>query len=281
MDHKKLRTGGVAAALVVCALLLCGCTGKQSGSGHEKIAVSGSTTVLPIAQAAAEAYMHNHSNSDITVSGGGSGAGITAIGQGTVEIGMSSREVKSSETSQYPDLVVITVAKDALVMIVHPSNGLNSINLTAVKGIYNGTIKNWKELGGSDASIVIIGRDSASGTRGYFQEFVMKNENSTSSMLEKNSNGAVKETVAQTPGAIGYVGLGYTVGGVKALKLDVNGTLVEGSAATVLDKSYPASRDLFMITNGPAKGLAKSYIDFILSKAGQKIVQEQDFVPLK
>ena len=109
----------------------------------------------------------------------------------------------------------------------------------------------------------------------------MKNENSTSSMLGKNSNGAVKETVAQTPGAIGYVGLGYITGGVKALKLDVNGVLIEGSAATVLDKTYPASRDLYMITKGPAKGLAKAYIDFILSPAGQKIVQEQDFVPLK
>jgi phosphate transport system substrate-binding protein len=281
MNDKKLRMGGAVVALVVCALLLSGCTGNQSGSGNEKIAVSGSTTVLPIAQAAAEAYMNDHPNADISVSGGGSGAGITAIGQGTVDIGMSSREVKSSEMTQYPDLVIITVAKDALVMIVHPSNVLDSINLTTVKGIYNGTIKNWNGLGGPDTPIVMVGRDSASGTRGYFQEYVMKNENSSSSMLEKNSNGAVKETVAQTPGAIGYVGLGYTVGGVKALKLEVNGTLVEGSSATVLDKSYPASRDLYMITKGPAKGLAKGFIDFILSPAGQKIVQKQDFVPLK
>jgi phosphate transport system substrate-binding protein len=280
-ENKKLRLGGAAAALIVCALLLGGCTGRQSNSGHEKISVSGSTTVLPIAQAVAEAYMRNHSNTDITVSGGGSGAGITAIGQGTVDIGMSSREVKDTEKTQYPDLVITTVAKDALVMIVNPANGLSSINLTAVRGIYNGTIRNWKDLGGSEAAIVVVGRDSASGTRSYFQEFVMKNENSTSSMLEKNSNGAVKETVSQTPGAIGYVGLGYTVGDVKALKLDVNDTLVEGSAGTVLNKTYPASRDLFMITKGAPKGLARSYIDFILSPAGQKIVQEQDFVPLK
>ena len=268
--------------LVISAILVGGCTSKPSeNANHLRLTVSGSTTVLPIAQAAAEAYMNAHSNADITVSGGGSGAGITAIGQGTVDIGMSSRELKSSEMTQYPDMVVTTIAKDALVMIVHPSNGLSSINLTAVRGIYNGTYTNWKQIGGSDLAIVVVGRDSASGTRGYFQEFVMKNQNSTSSMLEKNSNGAVKETVAQTPGAIGYVGLGYTVGGVKALKLDVNGTLAEGSAANVLNKSYPASRDLYMITKGAAKGPAKSYIDFILSTAGQKIVQEQDFVPLK
>ena len=281
MIGRKMKTGLAAAALLMAALLLGGCVSKPPDSEKEqKITISGSTTVLPIAQAAAEAYMTNHTNADITVSGGGSGVGITAIGQGTVDIGMSSRELKSTEVTQYPDLVVTTVAKDALVMIVHSSNGLNSINLTAVRGIYNGTIKNWKDLGGSDMPIVIVGRDSASGTFGYFQEFVMKNENSTSSMLGKNSNGAVKETVAQTPGAIGYVGLGYHTGGVKALKLDVNGTLVEGSAATVLNKSYPASRDLFMITKGAPKGLAKSYTDFILSPAGQKIVQEQDFVPL-
>ena len=282
MIGRKVKTGLAAAALVMAALLLGGCVSKPSDSEKEqKITVSGSTTVLPIAQAAAEAYMRNNSKADITVSGGGSGAGITAIGQGTVDIGMSSRELKATEISQYPDLVVTTVAKDALIMIVNPGNGLNSINLTTVRGIYNGTIRNWKDIGGSNLAIVVVGRDSASGTRGYFQEYVMKNENSTSSMLEKNSNGAVKETVAQTPGAIGYVGLGYHTGGVKALKLDVNGTLVEGSAATVLNKSYPASRDLFMITKGAPKGLAKSYIDFILSPAGQKIVQEQDFVPLK
>jgi len=282
MVKGKLKIGGAAVALVVLALLLSGCTSKPTNEEKaQKITVSGSTTVLPIAQSAAEAYMKDHTKADITVSGGGSGVGITAIGQGTVDIGMSSRELKSTEMTQYPDLVITTVAKDALVMIVHSSNGLNSINLTAVRGIYNGTIKNWKELGGSDMPIVIVGRDSASGTFGYFQEFVMKNENSTSLMLGKNSNGAVKETVAQTPGAIGYVGLGYTTGGVKALKLDVNGALIEGSAATVLDKTYPASRDLFMITKGPAKGLAKAYIDFILSPAGQKIVQAQDFVPLK
>jgi phosphate transport system substrate-binding protein len=282
MVKGKHEIGGAAVALVLAALLLSGCTSKPTDEEKaQKITVSGSTTVLPIAQAAAEAYMKNHTKADITVSGGGSGVGITAIGQGTVDIGMSSRELKSTEISQYPDLVVTTVAKDALVMIVNPGNGLNSISLTTVKGIYNGTIKNWKDIGGADLAIVLVGRDSASGTRSYFQEFVMKNENSTSSMLEKNSNGAVKETVAQTPGAIGYVGLGYTTGGVKALKLDVNGTLVDGSAATVLNKTYPASRDLFMITKGPAKGLAKAYIDYILSPAGQKIVSQQDFVPLK
>jgi phosphate transport system substrate-binding protein len=277
----KKRIYSMAALLVAAALLMSGCTSKPAENAkHEKITVSGSTTVLPIAQAAAEAYMHNHSSADITVSGGGSGAGITAIGQGTVSIGMSSRELKDTEKTQYPDLVVTTVAKDALIMIVHSSNGVNALNLTAIKGIYKGTITNWKQVGGADLAIVLIGRDSASGTRSYFQEFVMKNENSTSSMLEKNSNGAVKESVAQTPGAIGYVGLGYTGGNVKSLKLDVNGMQVEGSAASIKDKSYPASRDLFMITKGAPTGLAKKYMDYILSPAGQAIVAQQDFVPL-
>jgi phosphate transport system substrate-binding protein len=277
--RKFARAGGLALVLLVSAILVGGCTSKTNTT-HEKITVDGSTTLLPIAQAAAEEYMANHSNANIVVSGGGSGQGITDIGTGKVDIGMSSREVKASEMTTYPGLVVVSVAKDALTMIVNPSNGLSSVTLAQVKGIYNGTYTNWKQLGGSDKAIVLIGRESSSGSRDYFNSSIMKGENVASSMLEKNSNGAIHDTVGQTPGAIGYVGLGYIDSSVKALKIDVNGTLIEPSVANVLSKTYPVSRDLYMITNGAATGLAKSYIDFILSAAGQKIVQQQGFVPL-
>jgi phosphate transport system substrate-binding protein len=281
MVVEKLKIGGAAVALVLAALLLSGCTSQTNNQAHQKITVDGSTTLLPIAQAAAEAYMANHSNANIVVSGGGSGQGITDIGTKKVDIGMSSREVKASEKTTYPNLTIVSVAKDALTMIVSKSNTLDSISLAQVKGIYNGTYTNWKQVGGPDLAIVLLGRESSSGSRDYFTSAVMGGQNSSTSMLEKNSNGAIHDTVAQTPGAIGYVGLGYATSDVKALLINVSGTLIVPSVANVLNKTYPVSRDLYMITNGPAKGLAKSYIDFILSAAGQKIVEQQGFVPLK
>jgi phosphate transport system substrate-binding protein len=277
--RKYARAGGLVLVIVMSAILVGGCI--SNSSTHDKITVDGSTTLLPIAQAAAESYMQNHSNANIVVSGGGSGQGITDIGTKKVDIGMSSRAVKASEMTTYPGLVIVSVAKDALTMIVHPSNGVNSLTIAQVKGIYNGTYTNWNQLGGSGQAIVVIGRESSSGSRDYFNSSIMGGQNVLSTMLEQASNGAVHDTVGTTPGAIGYVGLGYIDSAVKALKIDVNGTLIEPSVANVLSKTYPVSRYLYMMTNGPAKGLAKDFINFILSTAGQKIVEQQGFVPLK
>jgi phosphate transport system substrate-binding protein len=246
-----------------------------------KLRVTGSTTVFPIAQAAADAYMEKNLKADIQVSGGGSGVGVQAIGEGTTDIGMSSREITDAEKAKYPGLVPIDVATDAVVIIVNPSNPVTSLTLDQIRGIYNGTYQGWNSVGGSLTYPVVIGRDSASGTRVYFSEAVMKNEKYRPDMREMNSNGAVKQTVAQTPGAIGYVGLGFIDSTVKAIKVYSNGQPVAPTIATVLAHQYPVSRPLYMITKGQPAGLAKDYIDFILSPDGQKIVQDQGFVPLQ
>lgn len=249
-------------------------TGTSSG----RLTITGSTTVLPIVQAWAEAFMAANKGADVQVSGGGSGVGVQAIGEKTAMIGMSSRDVTAGEMTKYPSLTVTTIARDGLSIIVNPQNTVSTITLNQIRGIYNGTIKNWKDVGGADQPIVVIGRDSASGTRDFISSAVMNKDNFTTSVLEKNSNGAIETAVGTTPGAIGYVGLGYAEKSVKALTITKNGTAIAPSVATVVDGTYPISRKLFLLTNGPATGIAKDFMDYALSPAGQKVVEDQGFV---
>jgi len=242
--------------------------------------VSGSTTVLPIAQAAAEAYMDRNLVADIQVAGGGSSVGVQAVGEKTSEIGMSSRDLKAEEKTKYPALMQHTVAKDCIVVIVHPENPVSVMTLDQVRGIYNGSIQSWEKVGGTASSFVVIGRDSASGTREYFTEHVMQKEKYRSDMREMNSNGAIATYVAGNRYAIGYVGLGYVSSDVKGIKIMSRGTAVEPSVAMVLSGSYPISRSLYMLTSGAPSGLTKDYLDFLMSTEGQLIVTREGFVPL-
>jgi len=262
-----------AIAGILVSSLLYGCISqKEMGS----ISIVGSTTVEPIAVKAAEKYMDEHEGADIQVSGGGSSVGIKSVGEGTADIGMASRQIKDSEKQLYPSLVEHVIAKDAIALIVHPGNPISDLTTAQIKSIYKGEITNWKALGGPDMAIVVVGRDSASGTREFFHEKVMNKEDFVATQLEKSSNAGVKESVKNTPGAIGYVGLGYIDQTVKAVKVDGVGPTV----TAVLNGSYPISRALYMYTQGQPTGLAKSFLDFIKSPEGQKIVQEEGFVPL-
>jgi len=252
----------------------------------QTITVTGSTTVLPIAQAAADAYMALHPEANIQISGGGSGVGVQSIGAKTVDIGMSSRDVTKEELAKYPNFNIVTVAHDGIAVIANPQNTIRYITLDQVNQIYTGKITKWTEITGAEVpntnnQIVLIGRDSSSGTRTYFDETVLNKANVSKTMLEQNSNGAVAQSVAQTPGAIGYVSIGFVSSDVKALPIWYNANkIITPSISTVKDKTYPVSRDLYMITNGKPTGLTKDYLDFILSADGQKIVADQGYVPL-
>lgn len=265
---------GIAGLLFVLLLL------PAAVSAEEKsLTISGSTTVLPIASAVAEAYMAKNPDIDVKVSGGGSGAGISAIGKKTVDIGMSSRDLKDDEKAAYAKLVVTPVAKDGISIIVNTANPVESLSLAQIKDIYTGTATSWKDVGGSQDAFEIVGRDSASGTREFFFTEVMKKADFTKFMLEKNSNGAVQQLVSQTPTAIGYVGMEF-VDGVKVVSLNVDGKALKPTVESVKSGEYPLSRDLYFLTNGEPSGSAKEFIDFLLSAEGQKIVEENGFVSI-
>ncbi|MDD1710995.1 MAG: phosphate ABC transporter substrate-binding protein [Methanoregulaceae archaeon] len=270
---------GLATVLII-AVLASGCTQQPLDSQETTLKVTGSTTVLPVVQAAADAYMADHPGADIQVTGGGSSVGVQSVGEGTADIGMSSRDLKAGEKTTYPDLVVTTIASDGIGIIVHPGNTVPALSIDQVRAIYQGRVTNWKEVGGPDQVIVVTGRDSASGTREFFFETVMDRQNFTPTQLEKNSNGAVKQTIMQTPGAIGYVGLGYIDNEVRAVPVIVNGEPVMPTVDTILTGQYPITRPLIMMTQGAPQGLARDYLDYILSPAGQMIIAEEGFVPI-
>jgi phosphate transport system substrate-binding protein len=266
-------------------------TNAPTDSGPKgKLKISGSTTVLPIAQKAADVYMATHPNADIQVTGGGSGVGVQQIGEKSVDIGMSSRELSATEKTKYPALVRTVVAKDGIAIIVNPANEIKVISAETAKDIYTGKIIKWTEIFGGNVPntnnvIVVVGRDSASGTREFFDkapEGILKGAAPVKSMLEKNSNGAITQTIAQTPGAIGYVSIGFVDPSVKALPIWWNdpNKAVSPTKENVLSKKYPINRELLMFTNGQPGGLAKDYIDFILSPDGQKIVDSEGYVSL-
>lgn len=270
---------GIAAVCTVAVLALviltAGCVSTPAQDDTSgTISIVGSTTVLSVAQAVAEVYMDNHHAADIQISGGGSGGGVNAVFSGIADIGLLSRELKSSE-KEGTNFKRRVIGCDGIAIIANPVNTVTELTLAQVKDIYQGKIINWKEVGGSDAQIVLIGRDSASGTREFFTEFVLKKEDTAKTMQELNSNGAVLKNIAQTPGAIGYVSLEYVDSTVKAFTIDG----VMPSVATVLDGTYTINRPLLMITNGEPSGVAKSYLEYLLSADGQKILVDKGFVP--
>ena len=284
----------LVALLALGAVALTGCgssasttssTGSTSASApadNGQITIAGSDTMVNMAQAWAEAYGNANPDAAISVKGGGSGNGIASLINKSVMIADSSRAIKPEEITQAQangvNPVTTKVARDGVVIIVNTANKLTDVTKDQLAKVYSGTITNWKDLGGADAPIVLLGRDSSSGTYSFIQDEVLgKTLLYAKSMRSLQSNQAIVDEVGKNPNAIGYVGLGYDKGAIKALTVGK----VAASVATVLDGTYPLSRDLNMISNGEPTGSAKAYIDWILGADGQSIVASQGFVPLK
>ncbi len=247
----------------------------------KELVIVGSTTVLPIAQRIAEAYMKEHPEVKISVSGGGSGVGIKALIDGTCDIADTSRFIKFKEVKmavkkgRYP--VPFAIAYDCIIPIVHPLNPVSNLTLDQLKKIYTGRIRNWKELGGPNKRIVVISRDTSSGTYEVWEEKVMKKARVFPGALLQASNGAIREVVSKNRYSIGYIGLGYLSKDVKPLK--VNG--VEGNVENVLNGKYPIARPLFMFTEGWPKEDVLNFIYYVLNpKKGQKLILKLGFIPL-
>jgi phosphate transport system substrate-binding protein len=300
MKQMNIALSTILFLLLLGTIIIAGCTGnsgdrvssitddktslspsamKQAASGSV-LSIAGSTTVLPISALAAEEYMDSHPDLDVQVNGGGTGAGVQSAGVGTAMIGMASRDLKTEEKQKYPDLVEHRIAIDCIAIITNPANPVPSLTLDQIKKIYDGNITNWKDVGGTDAAIVVVGRDSASGTREFFYTDVMKKADFVKTQLEKNSNGAVQQTVAQTPSAIGYVGLGYVDETIHAVSLSVDGTVVSPGIETVKAGTYPISRPLLFLTKGEPSGDIADFIAFIDGPEGKKIIVEEGFIPV-
>ncbi|MFO7761079.1 MAG: phosphate ABC transporter substrate-binding protein [Desulfobia sp.] len=264
-----LKTG------LILSLVLCFSTMVWA----EKLSIKGSTTVLPIAQKAAEEFMKIYPDINVSVSGGGSGNGIKAIIDETTDIADSSRFIKQKEVAMavengvYP--VPFAVARDCIVPVVHPSNDIDDLSIKQLRDIYQGKIRNWREVGGADLEIFVISRDTSSGTYEVWENIVMEDERVYPGASLQASNGAVAQAVAKNKYAIGYIGLSYLNKDLKPLSVNGEEASVENAIA------YPVSRELFMFTRGWPSGKVMKFINYILHpKKGQKIASEVGYVPL-
>jgi len=263
---KKLLPIVFVSMLVALVVLGAGCT---SSTNSTKLQLAGSTTVQPHAEALAKAFQANNSSVQVFVQGGGSSAGVTAVGTGTADIGMSSANLSKSQLSQYPNLKVVPIAVDGIAIVVNPQNPINNLTLSQTRDIFTGNVTNWNQVGGSDAKINVVNREEGSGTRDGIQKIVLKGGNFSSGGITQSSTGAVRSYVAGDPNAIGYISFAEVDNSVKALSIDG----VAPTYATIANGTYPIQRDLLFVTNGDPSGNAKAFIDFTLSPAGQAILK--------
>jgi phosphate transport system substrate-binding protein len=223
----------------------------------------------------------------VTVTGGGSGVGISALVEGTTDLAQSSRKIKFDERQKLQasgkTVKEVVAAYDALAVIVHPSNKVQNLTREQLEGIFTGKIKSWKEVGGDDLRIVPYARETSSGTYEFFKESVLKNKSYLNGIMNMPATGAIIQSVSQTKGAVGYVGLAYLNRGVKAVSVSYDGgkTFVEPSAANAKSKAYPISRPLFYYYTAQAEGSVGRFIGYVLSESGQKIIADVGFIPVK
>lgn len=241
-------------------------------SNYERINIVGSTSVQPVAEKLADAFMENHSDIRINVQGGGSGMGIRSTEQGITDLGMSSKELSQSEKE---NITEIEIGKEGIVIAVNNENNISDLTIEQIRDIFNGNIKNWKEIGGKDSPIHVITREEGSGTRSAFESIVMDDSKIKSDAVVQSSTESVKQSVSSDPGAIGFVSLAHISNDVKSL-------LVEGikpSDETVANGEYELQRPFLFLLKGKETGNVKEFLDWVKSPAGTKIIKEAKIIP--
>ena len=264
----KIKYSVVIFTIVIVAI--AGYLIYSDVANSNTITIAGSTSVAPVAQALANAYMSNHPGVKISVSGGDSGVGINDVRSGQVDIGASSRNLTSSEAEGLSQYII---GMDGISIIVNQQNPVNGVSLDQLNGIYNGTITNWDLVGGNNSPITPVTREAGSGTRADFEKFVMTNEPYGPKVQVATFNYGLLQTVAVTPGAIGYVAHDYLNNEVKLLTVD-NITLTQQS---VQNGNYPLTRNLLFLVKGTPTGNVKDFIDFAQSPEGQAIVNNIEY----
>lgn len=296
MRNKDTRLTIGVLALLLLGVALAGCrpqtTQTSTGGVSATIQNKGSDTIVNLALAWAERYQTLEPDVRIAVTGGGSGTGIAALMNGTVDLANASRHIKDEEIQTARangfEPVEYIIARDAIAIVIHPDNPVDELTLQQISGIYSGKITNWQEVGGEDRPIVLLSRETNSGTHVYFLEEVIRlgeKDNKTlfsqDTLLLPSSEGIGVE-VRQNPNAIGYDGLGYVTPDMKtvAVSLGPGQPYYPPTVETVNRGEYPIARDLYIYTAGEPQGQVKAYLDWILSPAAQEIVLELGFVPI-
>lgn len=266
---------------VIGAIALLGAMAVTPVSAKETISAVGSSSVTPLMEVFSETYMKTNPNVFIEVQGPGSSAGVKAAKNGSADLGMSSRNLKDSEKE--PTLKEEAVALDGIAVVVNPQNKLSGLSAEQVTSIYKGEVTNWKDVGGADKPIVAITRDTASGTRGAFEDIMklkMKISGKKVSAISQraqvaNGNGALKTMVASNPYAIGYISLGTVDGSVNALPIDG----IQASVDNVKNGSYKVARPfLVLYKEGKPSAETQKFLDWMLTKEAQALVDQKGYI---
>lgn len=280
----------VVLVLVLVVALVAGCKG---GTGGKTIQITGSDTMVNVARGWAQEFMAENPNVEISVDGGGSSVGIQAIINGTTDITNASRQIKPEEIKAAKDKGVtpkeIIVGYDGIVVAVNPKNPVGKLTIDQLADVFTGKVTNWKQVGGNDAQIVVLSRESSSGTYEFFKEHVLNKGNSkgtdnfAAGVSLLNNSSQIVDQIAGNPNAIGYFGMGYATPNIKEVKVakDKSSPFIKPTVDAVKTKKYSISRSLNVYTEGEPTGDVKKYVDFMLSEKGQSILEKAGFVSVK
>lgn len=273
----------IVSLLLISIVILAGCGRKDNDnnevtdSNEERVTVSGSTSVGPLMEKEAEKFKENNKGISVEINQLGSSAGIKDAINGTVQIGMTSRDLKDEEKAE--GIIEVEIAYDGIAIITNPNNKVGSLTISQVKDIYTGKITNWSKLGGEDSEIVVVSREDGSGTRDAFQEIIdYSSEDLIKNALIGDGSGNIKTTVAGNENAIGFISFEYVDDTIKALNIED----VEATPENVKNSSYKISRPFILVYK--EENLEESgnkLIDFILSEEGQNIVEQNGLITIK
>lgn len=286
---KEISVLSLMGAAVLVAI--SGCSKRSGGDDQGRyVTVKGSDTMVHLVSSWAEAFMKKEQGIEVSVTGGGSGTGIAALINGTTDICAASRKIKEKEKKLAGEKGIspneIVVARDGIAVVVNPKNPVSELSMGQLGEIFTGAYTRWSQVGGSDEEIIVLSRESSSGTYVFFQKHVLKKKDYTRNAMLMPATSAIIQSVSVDKWAIGYVGLGYALaakGKVKTLgvKADDNSAATSPSEQTVKSGQYSISRPLYLYTNGEAAGTVKNFIDFCLSAEGQTIVRETGYVAVR
>ena len=281
-----------AVTIGIALMLISGCSRREDGTGSEQrlLTIKGSDTMVHLASSWAETFMKQNPEIEVSVTGGGSGTGIAALLNGTTDICAASRKIKNKELQLALQKNIhpheIAVAKDGIAVVVHPDNPVKELTLEQLGRIFTDKSVRWNDVGGPDEEILVLSRESSSGTYVFFQEMVLKKQDYMQDAKLLPATSAIIQSVSTDKSAIGYVGLGYALAAkdkvkIIAVKADENSPAVIPSDETVKTGQYAIARPLFLYLNGEPQGTVKTFVDFCLSTDGQKVVTDTGYVAVR